>query len=98
MDSLLAPGFIREAHYPEWLSNVVLVKKPSGNWRMCIDFTDLNKAFLKDSFSLPRIDLVIDSMAGHRMLNFMDAYSGYNQIHMNPEEEACIVTQQCRLG
>ena len=53
---LLAAGFIREVHYPEWLANVVLVRKANGKWRMCVDFTDLNKACLKDSFPLPRID------------------------------------------
>ena len=53
---LLAAGFIREVHYPEWLANVVLVRKANRKWRMCVDFTDLNKARLKDSFTLPRID------------------------------------------
>ena len=53
---LLAAGFIREVHYPKWLANVVLVKKINGKWRMCVDFTDLNRACPKDSFPLPRID------------------------------------------
>ena len=53
---LLAAILIREVHYPEWLTNVVLVKKANGKWRMCVDFTDLNKACPKDSFPLPRID------------------------------------------
>ena len=53
---LLTAGFIREVYYPDWLANVVLVKKANGKWRMCVDFTDLNKACLKDSFPLPRID------------------------------------------
>ena len=53
---LLTAGFIREVYYPEWLANVVLVKKANGKWRMCVDFTDLNKACPKDSFLLPRID------------------------------------------
>ena len=47
---LLAAAFIREVHYPKWLANVVLVKKANGKWRMCVDFMDLNKACLKDSF------------------------------------------------
>jgi len=47
------------------------------------DFTDLNKACLKDSFPLPRMDLLVDSISGHALLGFMDAFSGYNQIHMN---------------
>ena len=53
---LLATGFIREVHYPKWLENVVQVKKANGKWRMCVDFTDLNRACPKDSFPLPRID------------------------------------------
>ena len=49
-------GFIQEVYYPDWLTNIVLVKKANGKWRMCVDFTNLNKACLKDSFPLPRID------------------------------------------
>ena len=52
---LLTTGFIPEVYYLDWLANVVLVKKANGKWRMCVDFTDLNKACLKDSFPLPRI-------------------------------------------
>lgn len=58
VDRLLATRFIQEARSPEWLSNVVLVKKASGKWCMCVDFTDLNKACSKDSFPLPHIDLI----------------------------------------
>ncbi|XP_050245849.1 uncharacterized protein LOC126693737 [Quercus robur] len=75
---LLTAGFIREVYYPEWLANVVLVKNANGKWRMCIDFTDLNKAYPKDSFPLPRINQLVDSTAGHKLLMFMDAFSGYN--------------------
>ena len=53
---LLTAGFIREVYYPDWLVNIVLVKKANGKWRMCVDFTDLNRACPKDSFPLPRID------------------------------------------
>ena len=55
----LSAGFIREVYYPDWLANVILVKKANGKWRMCVDFTDLNKAYLKDSFPLPRIDQLV---------------------------------------
>ena len=81
---LLQAGAIREVEYPEWLANVVLVKKANGKWRLCIDFTDINKACPKDSFPLPRIDLIVDATAGHELLSFMDAFSGYNQISMDP--------------
>ncbi|XP_042950141.1 uncharacterized protein LOC122282257 [Carya illinoinensis] len=77
VERLLAASFIREAYYLEWLSNVVLLKKKkvNGKWRMCVDFTNLNKAFPKDSFPLPRIDIIVDATTGYRILCFMDAYS-----------------------
>ena len=73
--------------YPEWLANVVLIKKANGKWRLCIDFTDVNGACPKDSFSLSRIDLIVDATAGHELLSFMDAFSGYNQINMDPDDQ-----------
>ncbi|GAU35844.1 hypothetical protein TSUD_63330 [Trifolium subterraneum] len=76
-------GFIEEIKYPEWLANVVLVKKSNGKWRMCVDFTDLNKACPKEPYPLPSIDRLIDGASGYKTLSFMDAYSGYNQIKMN---------------
>ncbi|GMH21489.1 hypothetical protein Nepgr_023331 [Nepenthes gracilis] len=93
----LDAGFIREVQYPNWLSNIVLVKKSNEKWRMCVDFTDVNKACPKDSFPLPRIDLLVDSTAEHELLSFMDAYSGYNQIRMSPkdEEHTSFITDQC---
>ena len=83
---LLQVGAIREVEYPEWLANVVLVKKANGKWRLCIDFTDVNRACPKDSFPLPRIDLIVDATAGHELLSFMDSFSGYNQISMDPDD------------
>jgi hypothetical protein len=53
---LLDAGFIRKVLYPSWLANVVMVKKKNGKWRMCIDFTDLNKCCPKNDFLLLRID------------------------------------------
>jgi hypothetical protein len=53
VEKLLKARFIQEVYYPDWLANMVLVKKSNGKWRMCIDFTDLNKACPKDSFLLP---------------------------------------------
>ena len=66
--------------YPDWLANVVVVPKPNGKWRMCVDFTDLNKACPKDSYPLPRIDKLVDETSGYELLSFMDAFSGYHQI------------------
>ena len=82
--------------YPEWLVNVVLVKKANGKWQLCIDFIDVNRACPKDSFPLPRIDLIVDATADHELLIFMDAFSGYNQISMDPDdhEKTSFVTGQ----
>ena len=78
-------SFIRGVYYPNWLANVVMVKKASGKWRMCIDFTDLNKVCPKDSYQFPRVDVLVDSTARHQLLSFMDAFSGYNQIQMHED-------------
>jgi ribonuclease HI len=96
VDKLLKAGFIREVYYPEWLANVVMVKKSTGKWRMCVDFTDLNKACPKDSYPLPRIDQLVDSTAGHKLLSFMDAFSGYNQIQMTEgdQEKTAFITSK----
>ena len=72
---------------PEWLANPVLVVKKNKKWRMCIDYTHLNKACLKDPFTLPRIDQVIDSTAGCDLLSLLDAYSGYYQSPLNPDDQ-----------
>jgi len=87
VEKLLKVEFIQEADYPEWLANVVLVKKSSGKWRMCVDFTNLNNACSKDSLPLPQIDLLVDSTSRHQLLSFMDAFSGYNQIHMDETDQ-----------
>ena len=87
VDKLLKAGFIKEVNYPDWISNVILVKKANGKWRMCIDFKKLNKVCLKDSYPLPKIDQLVDATSGHELLTFMDAFSSYNQIRMVPEDE-----------
>jgi hypothetical protein len=85
--NLLAAGFIKEVYHPKWLANPVLVLKKNNNeWRMCVDYTDLNKHCLKDPFTLPCIDQVIDSTAGYVLLSLLDCYSGYHQIALKEED------------
>ena len=77
---------IKEVFYPKWLANTVVVKKKSGKWRICVDFTDLNKACLKDPFSMPRIDRLVDSTVGHPRMSFLDTFQGYHQIPLAAED------------
>ena len=84
---LEAAGVIREVRYPEWLANPVVVPKKGGKERMCVDFTNLNKACPQDPFPLPRIDQIVDSTAECDLLCFLDAFSGYHQIKMAVEDE-----------
>ena len=81
-DKLLNTRFIEEAHYTIWLSNVVLVKKANSKWRMCVDYTDLNKFCPRDAYPLPNINRLVDDAACNKVLSFLDAYSSYNQILM----------------
>ena len=77
---LLDAKVIREVKYPTWLANIVPVKKKNGKWRMCIDFTDLNKACPKDDFPLPRIDKVVDDASNSQLMSLLECFSGYHQI------------------
>ena len=86
VDNLLKAGFIREIKYSEWLTNVVVVSKKGGKWRVCVDYTDLNEACPKDSFPLPRIDQIVDTSTGQGMFPFLDAFSGYHKIPMHPPD------------
>ncbi|KAL2249921.1 UNVERIFIED_CONTAM: Retrovirus-related Pol polyprotein from transposon opus [Sesamum indicum] len=86
VNKLLRAGYVSEVQYTDWLANVVVVPKPGGKWRMCTDFTDLNKACPKDPYPLPRIDVLVDSTAGYKTFSMMDAYQGYHQIYMAPED------------
>ncbi|PON50429.1 hypothetical protein PanWU01x14_222940 [Parasponia andersonii] len=85
-ETLLENGLIMECVYPCWVSNPV-VKKKNDDDRTCIDFTNLNKVYLKYSFPLPRIDQMVDATAGFDKMSFLDAYSRYNQIPLYEEDQ-----------
>ena len=96
--------FIREVYYPDWLTNVVMVNKANGKWRMCIDFMDLNKVCPKDSYPLSWIDVLVDSTAGYELLSFMDTFFVTNRLswmrlirrtlHLSPAK-AFSATKRC---
>jgi hypothetical protein len=67
---LLDAGFICKVYYLRWLTNIVMVKKKNGKWRMCTDFTDLNKSYMKDDFPFTRIDKVVDSTRGVKQWHY----------------------------
>ena len=69
---------IKEVFYLEWLANTVVVKKKNGKWRICVDFTYLNKTCPKDPFPMPRINQLVDAMVGHPRMSFLDAFQGYH--------------------
>ena len=96
VQKLTIAKFILEVYYSDWLANVVMVKKANGKWRMCVDFTDLNKACPKDCYPLPCINQLVDSRVGHKLLSFMNAFSGYNQIRMDEadQEKTSFITSQ----
>ncbi|GKC14566.1 hypothetical protein Tco_1011348 [Tanacetum coccineum] len=75
---LVEAGIMREVYYHDWLSNPVMVKKSDGSWRMCVDFTDLNKACPQDCYPLPEIDWKVESLCGYPFKCFLDAYEGYH--------------------
>ena len=73
-----------------------MVKKANSNWRMCVDFTNLNKACPKDSYPLSWVNILVDSTTRHQLLSFMDAFSGYNQIKLGEadQEKTSFITSQ----
>jgi hypothetical protein len=84
---LLDIGFIKEVYHLGWLTNPVPVPKKNKNWRMCVDYTNLNKTCKNDLFGLPRIDQVVDSTTGYNLLCFLDCYSRYHQIPLKKEDQ-----------
>ncbi|GKD69959.1 reverse transcriptase domain-containing protein [Tanacetum coccineum] len=87
VQKLVEARIMREVHYQDWLSNPVMVKKHDGSWRMCVDFTDLNKACPQDCYPLPEIDGKVESLCGYLFKCFLNAYKGYHQIQMAESDE-----------
>ena len=94
VSKLKKAGAIKEVFYPEWLANTVVVKKKTGKWRVCVDYTDLNKACPKDPFPMPKIDQLVDATVGHPRMSFLDAFQGYHQIPLalDDQEKTAFVT------
>ena len=87
MVKLKQAGAIKKVFYPKWLANIVVVKKKNGKWWVYVSFTDLNKAYPKDPFLMPRIDQMVDATVGHPRMSFLDAFQGYHQIPLTLEDQ-----------
>nr|GFC22500.1 reverse transcriptase domain-containing protein [Tanacetum cinerariifolium] len=87
VQKLVDAEIMREVYYHDWLSNPVMVKKHDGSWRICVDFTDLNKACSQDCYPLPEIDWKVESLCGYPFKCFLDAYKGYHQIQLAEADE-----------
>ena len=80
-------GAIKEVFFSEWLANTMVVKKKNGKWRVCVDFTNLNRACPKDPFPMPKIDQLVDATYGHPRMIFLDAFQAYHQIALATEDQ-----------
>jgi hypothetical protein len=86
IEKMLEVGFIRPCRYAEWISSIVLVQKKDGRWRVCVDFSYLNRATPKDEYPMPVVETLINAAAGNKILSFMDGNADYNQIFMALED------------
>lgn len=93
VNKLKQAGAIKEDFYSEWLTNTVVVKK-NEKWRLCVDFTNLNKACPKDPFAILWIDQLVDATVGHSRMSFLNAFQGYHQIPLaiSDQEKAAFLT------
>jgi ribonuclease HI len=80
LEKLLKAGIIFPVKYSEWVSNLVPVRKTTGQIRLCVDFRALNRASIKDHFPLPNMEMILQQVAGSQMMSLLDGFSGYNQI------------------
>lgn len=87
VEKLLKANVIGEVKYTEWVANVILVKNNSGKCRMSVDFTDLNKTCPKDHYPVPDLDFMVYAIVKHALLNFMDAFLGYNEFLMHENDQ-----------
>lgn len=87
LQKLLDVNFIYPIFDSKWVSPLVVVPKKNGKWRICVDYTKVNKATQKDHFPLPFIDQVLDTLAGKKLFSLLDGFSGYNQIQIAPEDQ-----------
>jgi hypothetical protein len=87
IDKMLYVRIIYPIHHSTWVANVVPVRKKNGEKRICVDFRNLNQASLKDNFSLPNMDHLLQTIAGSEMMSTLDGFSRYNQIQVDEADQ-----------
>jgi hypothetical protein len=83
----LKPGIIFPVKYSEWVSNLVPIRKKTGQIRLCVDFCALNRASIKYHFPLPNMEIILQQVARSQMMSLLDGFSGYNQIKVKREDK-----------
>ena len=87
IDKLLDAGFIYEIEHTEWVSPIVIVTKKNGKIRVCVDLKKVNAATVRDHYPLPFTEHVLERVAGHEAYSFLDGFSGYNQVSIDPKDQ-----------
>ena len=87
MIKLLDVGFIYEVEHIEWVSPIVIVMKKNGNMRVCVDLKKFNATTIRDHYPLPFIEDVLERVVGHEAYIFLDRFSGYNQVSIDPKDQ-----------
>lgn len=87
IDKMLKAQIIFLIHHSTWVANIVLVRKKSGEMRICVDFRNLNQESLKDNFALPIMDQILQIVVGSEMMSFLVRFSSYNQICVAEEDQ-----------
>ena len=80
MKKLLDDKIIFKIRHSEWVSNLVLVRKNSGEIRLCVDFRNLNRASDKDNYSVPPMEQILQMVSSSELFSLLDGFSGYNQV------------------
>ncbi|MCO5553962.1 hypothetical protein L7F22_007488 [Adiantum nelumboides] len=87
IDKLKEAEFIYEIEHTDWVSPIVVVPKKNKKLRVCVNLKKVNTATIRDSYSLPITDHVIERVAGREAYSFLDGFSSYNQLAIKPEDQ-----------
>jgi hypothetical protein len=87
LQKMVEAGIIEPIRYSSWVSNPVIVRKKTGEIRICVDFINLNQASLKDNYPLPNMEYLLQRVTGAEMMSMLDGFSGYNQVLVKEDDQ-----------